>query len=164
MCDRPETGGELGDDVAVRHPHSELRGKFCEETGVVVDGHRRASVLATFRGSNRSAEIDREQLHAVADAEDRDVEVVQRGVGMRRTGLEHRCRAAAEDDPARSPPADLFGADGSGNQLAVHLGLAHAARDQLAVLAPEIEDEDRVLRDLRRRLCRSPCISRNSHH
>jgi hypothetical protein len=29
--------------------------------------------------------------------------------------------------------------------------LAHATRDQLAVLAAEIEDQDRVLRDLRRR-------------
>ena len=57
-------------------------------------------------------------------------------------------RAAGEDQPLRPAPAHLVGADVVRQQLGEHAELAHAARDQLAVLAAVVEHDDLVRGEL----------------
>src|SRR6202011_364292 len=94
------------------------------------------------------------------DAEYWDTELVDPRVGPRRPGLVHGRRAATEDQTARRAAADLLGADTARYKLAVHTRLAHFASDELAVLRPEVEDENRVLRDLNRDFRDRPRVSR----
>src|SRR5437868_3265975 len=83
VCDGTESRWQPRDHIAVRHPHVELARKLVEETGGVVDGHRSASILARPGRCDLTAKIVREQLHAVADAEDGNNELVHARVGTR---------------------------------------------------------------------------------
>ncbi|MDT4862520.1 hypothetical protein FQZ97_971790 [compost metagenome] len=83
-------------------------------------------------------------LHAVADAEQRYVQVEH---GLRRAwavGLVHGLRATGEDDAARGEGADRLVVHVERMDLAVHTDFAHAAGDQLGVLGTEVEDQDAV--------------------
>ncbi len=80
---RVESRWHLGDDVAVGHPHVDLRGQPLEDAGALVDADRRVAVLATLSRLDGAAELVGEQLHAVADAEDGQVELVQGWIGQR---------------------------------------------------------------------------------
>ena len=94
-----------------------------------------------------AAEVERHQLHAVADAERRDAELEDARVDARRAVGVHRRRAAAQDDRVRVARAHRLRRDRVADELRVDAALAHAARDQLRVLAAEVEDEHRpVLR------------------
>ena len=95
----------LGDGVEVAHPHVVLGGD------VVVQQHRResprcasivrAAVLAAHPAAHDAAELLGDQLSAVADAEDRDPEVVDAGIERRRALDVHALRAARQDDRGR---------------------------------------------------------------
>src|SRR5207253_5921706 len=63
----------------------------------------------------------------------------------------------------RRTPLDLVGGDGSGDELAVHVGFPDAACDELAVLRAEVEDQDRVLRHHARRAGCGPRVDRDGH-
>ena len=102
----------------------------------------RAAELPHLGALHVAAELAREQLHAVADAEHRDPELEQRRVESRRVGRVDRRGAAGEDQPARSAARDLGRADVVRQQLGEDAALAHAARDQLRVLAAVVEDDD----------------------
>src|SRR5581483_2040918 len=65
------------------------------------------------------------------------------GVDLGRAVLVHARGAAAEDEPGGLAFAQLLPRSRARHELAVDVRLAHAARDQLAVLRAEIEDEDR---------------------
>src|SRR6202043_2389542 len=67
---------------------------------------------------------------------------------------------AAEDESARRAALDLLGCDAAGHELAVDARFAHLACDELAVLRAEVEDENRVLRDLNRDFRDRPRASR----
>ena len=56
----------------------------------------------------------------------------------------HRRRAAGEDQALGPARGDLLGADVVGQQLGEDAALAHAARDELRVLAAVVEDDDLV--------------------
>ena len=92
---------------------------------------------------NRAAEIEREQLRAVADAERGDAERKHVGIDVRRAVGVHRRRAAAQDQRMRIARAHLRGRDAVADELGVHAAFADASRDQLCVLAAEIHDEHR---------------------
>ena len=92
-----------------------------------------------------AAEVARHQLHAVTDAERRDAELEHVGVHLRRPLGVDRGRAAGEDQRERIARAHLGRRDAVADELRVDAGLAHAARDQLAVLAAEVEHEHRPL-------------------
>ena len=91
-----------------------------------------------------AAEVTRHQLHAVADAEGRHAEVEDPGVHVRRPW------AYTEAGPPERMSASGFRARTCsaltvGDELGVDARLANPARDQLAVLAAEVEDEHRAL-------------------
>ena len=74
------------------------------------------------------------------------------GVELRRALRVHRGGAAGEDQRERVPGADLGRREPVADELRVDARLPHAARDQLAVLAAEVEHEHgAVLRRRRRR-------------
>ena len=65
-----------------------------------------AAVLAAAGAAHLAAEVLRDELRAVADAEDRNAGVVDRGVDRRRVVDVHRRGAAREDDrPSAASPA-----------------------------------------------------------
>ena len=98
--------------------------------------------LGGARALDAAAELLRHQLHAVADAEHRDAELVDRRIDLRRAVGVDRRRAAAEDQRGRVPRAQRRRRRPVADELRVDPGLAHTTRDQLRVLAAEIDDED----------------------
>ena len=81
---------------------------------VLVDGELGAAELADLGALDPAAELEREQLHAVADAQHRDAELEQLGIELRRAVGVHRRRAAGEDQALglapRGPPRRRRGA------------------------------------------------------
>ena len=149
---RAESRWQRVDPVAVAHPHIEHRpsgriaavGEFIEEARGAGDGHFRVTELALGPGRDPPAELLRHGLHAVADAEHRHAELIDRRGRPGRAGGRHRLRAAGEDHAARPEGAHPGVAHVPGVDLAVHAELAHAAGDELGVLRTEIEDQDPV--------------------
>ena len=138
------------DGVAVRHPARLLGRRAGQQPPGLADGEVGAAELADLGALHPAAQRKRQQLHAVADAEHRNAELEQRRVELRRPVGVHRGRPAGEDQPARAAPAHLLDADVMRQQLGEHAALAHAARDELRVLAAEVQDDDLV--DRARRL------------
>ena len=93
---------------------------------------------------NLAAELLAHRLLAVADAEHRNAEGEDDLRRTRAALVEHRGRAAGEDDGARGKGGDPLGGGAVGPNLAIHTALAHAACDQLSHLTAEIEDENAV--------------------
>ncbi len=133
-----------GDRVAMAHPHGLLRRQPVEERAraVVELG------LAELRGPGSrdfAAELERHQLGAVADAERGDPELEELLVHPRRPLRVDRRGAAGEDHRDGVAPADLRRAQRVRDELGVDAGIANASRDQLRVLAAEVEHEHRTL-------------------
>src|SRR5262249_30043074 len=111
----------------------------------LLDREEGAAKLAVARRIDLAAQLMREQLFAIADAEDRELGLVRR---LRREGrafLHHARGAAGEDDALGR---ECFGpsliAMVERPDLGIDAGLADAPRDQLRHLAPEVDDEDLV--------------------
>ena len=100
-------------------------------------------VPATFMGAAAyfATELLGDQLRPVADAENRDTEVVDAGVEARRAVDVHALRPTAEDDRRRWVGGDLGGGDAVRHDLAVHVQLAHPSGDELGVLRSEVHDQ-----------------------
>ena len=93
-----------------------------------------------------AAELERHQLGAVADAERRDPELEELRVDPRRALRVDRGGAAGEDHRDAGCAARTSAAvERVRNELGVDAGIADAARDQLRVLAAEVEHEHRPL-------------------
>jgi hypothetical protein len=103
-----------------------------------------------IRWGDATAQLLRHGLHAVADAEHGYADLEHRCGCPRRRFVGDGFRAAGEDDAAGAEAADLGVAHIPGMNLAVDARLAHAARDQLGVLRPEVEDQDPVSVDVGR--------------
>ena len=132
--------GRRGHGVAVAHPDRLLVRQAVEQ--------RTAARLPEFgcaRPLDDAAELERHQLHSVADAERRDPELEHVAIHPRRIVGVHRGGPAGKDQRVRIPRPHLLRADRVRHELRIHARLAHAARDQLRVLPTEIDDEDRPL-------------------
>ena len=131
--------------VAVAHPDRravDLAGDAGEEVALVVDRDLGGAVLAVRGARDLAAGQEVQDVHPVADAEDRDADVEDGLVGERRAlGVDAR-RAAREDDALGGELPDGVERDVEGVDLAVDVLLADAPRDQLRVLAAEVENED----------------------
>ena len=90
-----------------------------------------------------TAQIAGEELHAVADTEDRQAQIVDRRVDLRGLGSVDACGATREDNPLHCPVSnDLAGLGRVGQNLREYTALTHTAGNDLSVLGPEIEDDD----------------------
>ncbi len=112
---------------------------------VLGDRERGAAELADRRALDAAAQLERHRLHPVTDAEHRDPELEQLRTQLGRALAVDRRRTAGEDQPARRAPLDLLERRVVRQQLGEHAALAHPPRDQLRVLAPEVEDENLVV-------------------
>ncbi len=150
-----------GDDhrVAVRHPHRLLRRLAREQHGARIDGGGGAPELGAFGALDRAAERLGHHLEPVTDSERRHPGVEQGGVDAGRTVRVDAGRATGQDDRRRLLGQHLGDRHLVRNDLAVDVGLAHAARDQLGVLRAEVDDEDeRGLRRVAGRLTHPPMV------
>ena len=98
--------------------------------------------LAAFDGANLPAKVMREQLHAVADAEDGYPKLKHVRRKGRGTVVVDAVWAAREDDRAGRQGADAVGGGVPREDLGVDPGLADAADDQARVLRAVVEDDD----------------------
>jgi hypothetical protein len=91
-----------GDPVEVAHPHVVfLGGGVGEEQRRAGSGHAGPAVLALHPAADDAAELLRDELCAVADAEHRHAEVVDRRIERRRALDVHALGAAGQDDGRR---------------------------------------------------------------
>src|SRR5262249_29959039 len=108
------------------------------------DAHVDLPVLAGPGLLDAAAELERQQLRAVADAERRDSLLEDRGVhAWRAFGVDRR-RPAGEDQRERIVAANLVDRRAVRDELRVDTGFANSTGDQLGILAAEIDDQDRA--------------------
>ena len=139
-----ESVRELGDPVEMAHPTLVgVRGIGWQNRRVAGALEQRAPVLAGHAAADDAAELLGDQLRAVADAEDRDPELVDADVELRRALDVHARRATRQDDRVGRPLGDLGGRDPVRHDLGVHVQLADSPGDQLCVLGAEVDDEHR---------------------
>ena len=137
--------------VAVAHPHRILFALLpdaLEQRRVLGDQHLGAAELAVMPGLDLAAELMGHRLLAVADAEHRHARVKQFPRRQRRVLVEHRGRAAREDDGGRLHPREGLGGLLIRHDLGVDLLFAHPARNELRHLGAEIDNENLVVRNL----------------
>ena len=115
------------------------------------DVQLRSPELPHLRLLDAPSERVDEQLHAVADAHDRNPELEQAHLQRRGAGSVDRSGAAGEDDAARFSRGHLLEGHVVREQLAEDAAVAHPARDQLGVLPAVVQDEDLLHRRLDRR-------------
>ena len=115
-----------------------------------IDAHLRPAELRAVRAFDAASEVARHQLHPVTDAEHGHAQAEDPRIGLRRTLRVDRGRPAREDERERPPRGDRRRGGRVMDELRVDAALADAPRDQLRVLAAEVDDEDGAL--FRRRL------------
>jgi hypothetical protein len=140
---QPETRRQFFRRVAMRHPDREQLGQSLKKLRVkFLDLNFRVSILA-FRGRpHLAAERVHHELQSVADAEHRDAEIEDTLVGQRRIFVVHRRRPARQNDSHRRVAANFFQAGVEGQDDRENFLFADAARNQLRILRPEVEDND----------------------
>ncbi len=151
--------GKFFDAIAVTHPHIEQRpALFVSVIAQAVEqpARRRSCDLcvaefAMIRRTDPTAELLRHGLHAVADAQHGNAQFKHRLRRGWRLGSGHRLRAARQDHAPGLKLADVLVRHVPGMDLAIDPALAHAARDQLGVLRTEVEDENAMRVDIRKR-------------
>ena len=133
------------DGVEVAHPHREVdrRRQQCRRRRRRY-GHRRAPVLTAATAGHLTAELLRDQLCAVADAEDRYTEAVDLWVEHGRALDVHALRAARQDQRLGSLRRDLGRRHRVRHDLGVHVRLANPPGDQLGILRAEVDHDDGV--------------------
>ena len=142
--DGPLRGG--ADRVAVAHPDGLVTGDVGEEQRPGVGpGHRGAPVFAASGAADVPTELQRRELRAVADAENRYPGAVNVGVDRRGTVDMDRRGTSGEDDPPGSFGQHLVEGHSARHDLGVHARLADATGDQLGVLGPEVDNENGVV-------------------
>ena len=152
-----EALGRPRDRVPVAHPDLLLAGEVGEEHAArLVHRQRGAAVLALTGGGDLPAERARHQLVPVADAEDRHAHVEQSGVDRGSAVLVDRRGSAREDQAGRPALRELGRRGVVRHDLRVDVRLPDAPRDQLCVLRPEVDDQDRPGGIVRRRPRRAP--------
>ncbi|MBP1705305.1 MAG: Bacterial Ig-like domain (group 3), partial [Chloroflexi bacterium] len=115
-----------------------------EESVLLGDGDRGRAVLAAYRRHHLAAELEGHEVQPVADAQDRHAAGPQAGIGPGGGLLVHGGGAAREDDRSRPAFGDVGPRGVERQKLGVDVELAHAAGDELCVLAAEVENDDGV--------------------
>ena len=106
------------------------------------DRRRRSPKLAQAGLRYRSAEGAGHELKPVTDAHDGEPRLEESRVDVGRALLVHGGRAPAQDDGRGISGEHVGRAHRVRNDLGVDVRLSHAARDQLGILRPEVDDED----------------------
>ena len=133
-CAHLEPGRDRRHAVTVAHPDDEFVGKPLEELVPRLDRHLGLAVLALLARLDLAAKLLTHQLHAVADAKDRDAKLEDAVVDSRSPFLEDAVRTAGEDDALRRVRTHLFGGDVERDDFGVDVLLADSPRNELRIL------------------------------
>ncbi len=144
LRDHPRAVGRRDDGVAVRHPRRLLVGERGEQA-LAGRVQRDLPVLSGARLLDPAAELEREELRSVADAERRDAELEDGRIDPRRPLRVDGGGTTREDQRDRVAVAYLLGGRAVADELGVDAGLAHPSRDQLRVLAAEVDHQHGAL-------------------
>ncbi len=99
--------------------------------------------ILVMRGPNhRATEIDSDALHTVTDAENRKPQIVDCFVHFESIFVIHGSGTAAQNNTFGIFRFDLFDLGEIGNNFAVDLLFAKAARNELRILRTEVENYD----------------------
>ena len=140
---RAESPGQLGEFVPMAVPDFKFAAELFKEGTVGFDHFENARpVFPAFRMFNTSAQMMAHELHAVADAEHRESEGKNGGVGVRGVfGINAR-RSAAEDDALGVQRLDFLCRRVEAKNLGVDIALPDPSGDDLSVLGAEVEYDD----------------------
>ena len=140
---QPETRRQLFRRVAMRHPDREPLGQSVKKLrGAFLDLDFSVAVLALSRGTHLPAERIHHELQTVADTEHRNAEIEDTLVGQWSILVVHRRRPARQNNPHRRVAANFFQAGVERQHDRENFLFADAARNQLRILRPEVEDND----------------------
>ena len=157
--DRLEAGGQFRQPVAMRVPDLQRLGQPGEQRAeAVFDAQRAFAVFTLLSRLDFAAQILRQQLHPVADAEHGEAEFEERAIGQRRRLGIHARRAARQDDALGFERRDLRGGNVVAQDDRIDVALADAPRNDLRVLRAKIQDDD-LLRRVARRAGSSYCLT-----
>ena len=131
--------------VAVTHPYNLLVLKVGKQLGWLFDLDGCFPVFTVLGPFYFSTEVHRHELHAVADAKDRDIKVENALVTAKGTITVNAVRATGEDDPRRVDFLDFFDCDCMGMKFAVYTELTDPSCNQLVVLTSKVEYDDHFL-------------------
>ena len=138
-----EAGRRLVDAVAMAHPALlRVREALHQPAALLAQLQLGPAELTALGALDATAEGLDHHLHAVTDPEDRDPELEELGPQRRRPLLVDRGGASGEDERPRVAEPDPVDVGVVRKQLREDAALAEAARDQLRVLAAEVEHED----------------------
>src|SRR5512144_3197868 len=104
MGDGSESRRHALDSIAVRHPHNRgaaLPDAFEEVTGII-DREFGAAIFPVFGLGHIAPGEMRDELHAIADTEDRDALIEECFLDGWRLLFVHAGRPAGKDDPLRT--------------------------------------------------------------
>src|SRR5215210_8118003 len=133
-----EAFGRSKDRVAVAHPRHLLVRRAREEEAMLLYAEVRAAILPYLDGPDLSAQVQRHQLHPVADTQDRHAKLKDPLVHPRRPLTVDAARSSGKDNALRFARRDLLDGRIIGEHLRVDARLTHAPGDQLRVLATEV--------------------------
>ena len=137
-----EAGSRLLDVVIVAHPADGRRLHIGEQLALGVHKHLGLAVLTLGSAADMTAQQVHHQLAAVADSQHRDAPVEDLGVDGGRIFQIDAVGAAGEDDALGVLRLDDRQVSFVGIDFTVDIVLADTARDQLIVLAAEIQHDD----------------------
>lgn len=133
MGHQGEALGDLLHIVAVAHPGNALGRQVLEQLAAGIEIGFRFAVLpggVIGGGHNPAAQIVRDQLAAVADAQYRDTHLKNSGVHLRRLGVVNAVGTAGEDDADGVEGLHRIQRRGIGLDLTIHTALTDAAGDR----------------------------------
>ena len=107
------------------------------------DRQRRRAVLGVIEFYEFRADMTRNQLHAVANAQQRQATAQNLRVEVGRAVYQRALGTTRENDCDGIARRKLRPRDVVGHDLAINAELARTTRNELAILRAEIEDEDR---------------------
>ena len=149
--DRLEPVRQFRELVAVRIPDLQRFRQPAEQRARRVLHRERALAVFTLQALlDLAAEKLGEQLHAVADAEHGHAERENIFVRQRRVRGINAGRAAGQNDSARLQRGDFHRRRVVAQDDRIHVALADAARDDLRVLRPKIQNDDLFVHEINR--------------
>ena len=138
-----EACGRLLDVVTVTHPHRLLVRQPAEQHGTLRPRlDLRLAVLAAGGAVQAAAQVARQQLLTVADAQDGHAQVQNGRVQVRRAGLQHRAGPAGQDHALQVGAADLGRRGPAAVDQAEGAQLPQPPGDEPGVLAAVVDDGD----------------------
>ena len=127
------------------HPDILLLWQALEHYRVVIDNFNISSAIFRIVGwLNFAAQIIRHQLHAVADPQNWNTQLVDFWIDLKGVLCVDTVGAPRENDAFGMHFFDFFSAQLVGEQFGIDAKITNPARNQLVVLTTEVEHEDLV--------------------